>query len=89
LRKRPARSCWLCGTPLIAWRPGGLRRALERWAVGPARGALLLAPHPNDDARRILAVPKSNLEAVLTTLVDAITASDAAGFLRHCAYAVQ
>ena len=29
------------------------------------------------------------LEAALTTLVDAITAADAAGFFRHCGYAVQ
>jgi hypothetical protein len=40
--------------------------------VGTARGALLLAPDPNDDTRRVLAVSKTNLSRPGSSLVFSI-----------------
>ncbi len=45
--------------------------------IGVARGALLLARHPDDKARRVVAVSKSNLAAEATSWVFSVTVDPA------------
>lgn len=52
--------------------------------IGAARSALLVAPDPDDESRRVLAVVKSNLAAPATSLAYRLVPDDGRGCARIC-----